>query len=82
MSYTASLGPQTISIANQGNQTVITLSSQAAGQQQSQSSRFTTGEWRTPPALFRTPNADPVATSVALCCRTNFDATSRIIIFI
>jgi NADH pyrophosphatase NudC (nudix superfamily) len=55
MSYTASLGPQTISIANQGNQTVITLSSQAAGQQQSQSSRFTTGEWRTPPALFRTP---------------------------
>lgn len=55
MAYTASLGTQTISIANQGNQTVITLSSQAAGQQQSQSSRFTTGEWSAPPALFRTP---------------------------
>ncbi len=55
MAYTANLGSrQQIMIANQGNQTLITLLSTTPGQQQSQSSGFTTGNWNKPPHLYQT----------------------------
>ncbi|NJL02666.1 MAG: zinc ribbon domain-containing protein [Spirulinaceae cyanobacterium RM2_2_10] len=43
-----------VQIMQQGNQTQITLMTQNAGQQQSQSSSFATGVWKLPPTLFRT----------------------------
>ena len=55
MAYSANLGShQQIMIANQGKQTLISLLSSTPGQQQSQSSGFTTGHWNKPPHLYRT----------------------------
>ena len=55
MAYRATLnGTQQIMIANQGRQTQITLMASSPGQQQSQSSSFTTGIWINPPQLFDT----------------------------
>ena len=55
MAYSANLGShQQIMIANQGKQTLITLLSSTPGQQQSQSSGFTTGNWSKPPHLYQT----------------------------
>ena len=54
MSYAANLtNNQRLAIANQGNQTIISLVSSTAGQQQSQTSSFTTGVWHTPPQLYQ-----------------------------
>ena len=53
--YAGNLGNgQTLYLANQGDQTVVTLSSTSHNQQQQQQSGFTTGEWIAPPTLFRT----------------------------
>jgi hypothetical protein len=55
MAYVSDLGRgQHIYLENQGQQTIVTLSSHSRGQQQNQRSGFTTGEWVTPPMLFRT----------------------------
>ncbi len=55
MAYTAYLSRhQQITIANQDTQTSITLISSTPGQQQSQSSNFTTGNWNKPPHLYQT----------------------------
>lgn len=54
-SYGADLGQgQVVYLQNQGAQTQITLDSATAGQQQRQSTGFTTGEWTGAPTLFRT----------------------------
>ena len=53
MAYTVNLGGnQQLTIINQGTQTVITLLSTNPGQQQSQSTSFTTGNWHQPPQLY------------------------------
>jgi hypothetical protein len=44
---------QQLVIENDGNGTVIALSSGSEGQQQSQATGFDTGKWSKPPALFR-----------------------------
>jgi ribosomal protein L37E len=55
MAYQAILnGTQQLTISNQGMQTQITLTSSSPGQQQSQSSSFTTGSWVRFPQLFHT----------------------------
>ncbi len=55
MAYQATLnGTQQLTVINQGIQTQITLMTSSSGQQQSQSSSFTTGDWATPPKLFNT----------------------------
>ncbi len=55
MAYQAILnGTQQLTISNQGMQTQITLTSSSRGQQQSQSSSFTTGNWVRTPQLFQT----------------------------
>ena len=55
MAYQATLnGTQQLTVINQGIQTQITLMTSSSGQQQSQSSSFTTGDWATPPELFNT----------------------------
>jgi hypothetical protein len=55
MAYQAILnGTQQLTISNQGVQTLITLISSSPGQQQSQSSSFTTGNWVRSPQLFQT----------------------------
>ena len=55
MTYTANLGTgQQIWIENQGTQTIVSLSSANAGQQQSQRTGLQTGQWIAPPTLFRT----------------------------
>lgn len=54
MAYKTQLGTsQQLYIDNQGEQTLLTLVSSSANQQQSQRSAFPTGEWLMPPALFR-----------------------------
>lgn len=54
MAYKTQLGTsQQLYIDNQGEQTLFTLVSSSANQQQSQRSAFPTGEWLMPPALFR-----------------------------
>lgn len=45
---------QQLIVINQGTQTLITLISSSQGQQQSQSSSFTTGNWNKPPRLYQT----------------------------
>lgn len=56
MAYIASLGPgQQVVIQNQGQQTMVTLQSVTAGQQQSQQISLQTGSWTAPPSLFHTP---------------------------
>lgn len=55
MAYKAELGnSQFIFVRNQGTQTLITLSHQSTGQQQSQTTSFETGTWSLPPALYCT----------------------------
>jgi hypothetical protein len=55
MAYTANLSSnQHLTVANQGMQTVITVTSNSPGQQQSQSNSLTTGNWLKPPQLFKT----------------------------
>ncbi len=55
MAYQATLnGTQQLTVINQGIQTQITLMTSSPGQQQSQSSSFTTGTWVTQPQLFNT----------------------------
>lgn len=45
---------QRIYLDCQGNQTIVTLSSSQAGQQQQSSCGFQTGSWTAPPQLFQT----------------------------
>ncbi len=53
MAYVASLNDsQKIAISLQGRQTQITLTSSSPGQQQSQSSSFSTGKWLNTPKLL------------------------------
>ena len=55
MAYQATLnGTQQITIFNQGIQTQITSSISSPGQQQSQSSSFSTDKWQRKPQLFQT----------------------------
>lgn len=55
MAYQANLnGTQQITIFNQGVQTQVTSSLSSPGQQQSQSSSFSTGKWQKKPQLFQT----------------------------
>ena len=55
MAYTVNLsGNQQLMIVNQGTQTLITSISSSPGQQQSQSSSVNTGNWITPPQLYKT----------------------------
>ncbi|WP_041619127.1 zinc ribbon domain-containing protein [Stanieria cyanosphaera] len=55
MAYTANLGVnQQLYLENQGTQTLISLNSSNAGQQQRQSISLTTGNWTVPPTLFTT----------------------------
>jgi hypothetical protein len=54
MTYRGDLGQdQQLLVENRGGQTLITVSSRRAGQQQSQSSGFETGQWVAPPTLFQ-----------------------------
>ncbi|MCC0176720.1 zinc ribbon domain-containing protein [Waterburya agarophytonicola K14] len=54
MSYTANLTEnRRIAIANRGNQTTISLTSSNVGQQQSQTTGFTTGSWQSLPQLYQ-----------------------------
>ena len=53
MAYRATLSnTQQLAIAARGMQTQVTLTNSSFGQQQSQSSSFTTGEWSGKPRLF------------------------------
>ena len=52
MAYLATLGDTQLAIANKSGQTQITLMISSPGQQQSQSSSFTTGEWSDRAKLF------------------------------
>jgi hypothetical protein len=55
MAYMANLSSnQHLTLANRGRQTVITITSNSPGQQQSQSSSLTTGNWLQTPQLFKT----------------------------
>jgi hypothetical protein len=45
---------QRLIVQNDGDQTLVALSSNEKGQQQSQSSGFNTGQWSKTPELFRT----------------------------
>ena len=54
--YTTDLGEgRQIYLENQGIQTLVTLNSATPGQQQSQQTGFTTGQWIAPPTLFQSP---------------------------
>lgn len=56
MAYIADLGNgQALMIENVGIQTVLSLISQSAGQQQSQQMSVSLGEWSAMPMLFKTP---------------------------
>jgi zinc-ribbon domain len=54
MAYSCELGTGRLLVENRGTQTIVTLSSRSAGQQQSQQSSVQTGEWQLPPTLFQT----------------------------
>lgn len=57
MIYETNLGSgQHIAIAQQGNTTIITLTSAQHGQQQRQQHGHPTGPWTAPPTMFRTPS--------------------------
>ncbi|ACK64251.1 conserved hypothetical protein [Rippkaea orientalis PCC 8801] len=57
MVYACELGnSQTVYLNNQGNQTTITVASVGVGQQQQSSTSFLTGQWLSPPQLYRTGN--------------------------
>jgi|ERR1700722_7184274 hypothetical protein len=54
MTYAHDLGNgQRLLVQNEGNDTQVALSSGDSGQQQNQSTGFSTGEWSKPPELFR-----------------------------
>ena len=56
MTYAYDLGNgQRLLVQNEGDDTQIALSSGGSGQQQNQSTGFSTGAWSRPPQLFRTP---------------------------
>ena len=55
MAYSCDIGDgQRLLVQNDGDGTHVALSSGDAGQEQNQSTGFTTGEWAKPPELFRT----------------------------
>ena len=55
MAYSCYIGNgQRLLVQNHGEETQVALSSGDSGQQQNQSTGFTTGEWSNPPELFRT----------------------------
>jgi hypothetical protein len=55
MAYSCDIGNgQRLLVQNDGDNTQVALSSGDSGQQQNQSTGFTTGEWSKPPELFRT----------------------------
>src|SRR5271165_4078044 len=55
MTYAYDLGNgQRLLVQNDGDNTQVALSSGDSGQQQNQSTGFSTGEWSRPPELFRT----------------------------
>jgi zinc-ribbon domain len=55
MAYLGDLGSgQQLLVENRGAQTIITLSTGSASQQQSQQSTVQTGEWHSAPTLFQT----------------------------
>jgi hypothetical protein len=55
MAYSCDIGNrQRLLVQNNGEETQVALSSGDSGQQQNQSTGFTTGEWSKPPELFRT----------------------------
>jgi len=55
MAYSALLGgSQQLAIANIGQQTQVSLTANSPGQQQSQSTSFSTGQWSGKPKLFQT----------------------------
>jgi hypothetical protein len=55
MTYAHDLGNgQRLLVQNDGDNTQVALSSGDSGQQQNQSTGFSTGEWSKPPELFRT----------------------------
>jgi hypothetical protein len=55
MAYACDIGNgQWLLVQNDGDNTQVALSSGGSGQQQNQSTGFTTGEWSKPPELFRT----------------------------
>ena len=55
MTYAHDLGNgQQLLVENDGDNTQVALSSGDSGQQQNQSTGFSTGEWSKPPELFRT----------------------------
>jgi hypothetical protein len=55
MAYACDIGNgQRLLVQNDGDNTQVALSSGDSGQQQNQSTGFTTGEWSKPPELFRT----------------------------
>ncbi|MEB3885133.1 zinc ribbon domain-containing protein [Lyngbya sp. CCY1209] len=57
MPYVCELGTgQRVYLDNQGGQTLITTASGAPGQQQQSSSGFQTGNWTSPPSIYRTGN--------------------------
>jgi hypothetical protein len=56
MPYLSELGTgQKVYLDNQGNQTIVTISSSSPGQQQQASSSFTTGSWTATPEVLQTP---------------------------
>jgi hypothetical protein len=55
MTYACDIGNgQQLLVQNDGDDTQVAMSSGDSGQQQSQSTGFTTGGWSRPPELFRT----------------------------
>jgi hypothetical protein len=55
MAYSCDIGNgQRLLVQNDGEETKVALSSGDSGQQQKQSTGFTTGKWSKPPELFRT----------------------------
>ena len=55
MAYSCDIGHgQRLLVQNHGEETQVALNSGDSGQQQNQSTGFTTGEWSKPPELFRT----------------------------
>jgi hypothetical protein len=57
MAYVCDLGGgRRIYLDNQGGQTIVTIASSGAGQQQQASSSYQTGQWTAPPQLFQSPD--------------------------
>ncbi|NJP11427.1 MAG: zinc ribbon domain-containing protein [Leptolyngbyaceae cyanobacterium RU_5_1] len=55
MAYVCELGNgRSIYLDNQGTQTIVTLTSSGPGQQQQASSSVQTGDWNSPPEVYRT----------------------------